>query len=357
MRRLLRRVAFSAVVILTLLLVTGVVYERLGRRNDAKRLPPRIGRAIDVGGGRTMNIFCSGEGSPTVIFENGGHGLGYEWINVQPEVAKFTRACWYDRAGTGWSDPPAETRTSATVTADEYELLHRAGVEPPYVLVGASIGGEYARVFTAKYPTEVAGLVFSDSSHPDQKEPAPLRSPVNKMPIWVRETICIVRPFAEDVGFVRLILPNRVWTPPQLTSEQRATYAALSKNPENTYAAGAQDCKATDNGRINRPSGTGNPEIDDAARNSGSLGDRPLIVLVGGRDSVPTNSQDPEERQIAEFRRVWIDELQPQLARLSTRGKEIVVPNAGHGIGFENPSAVVNAVREVVHEVHGAGSH
>lgn len=356
MRRL-RRAAIVVMAALILLLVTGVIYEQIGRTRDAKRLPPRIGKAVDLGDGRTMNIFCSGEGSPKVIFENGGHGLGYEWINVQPEVAKFTRACWYDRAGTGWSDPPRETRTSETVTADEHELLRRAGVEPPYILVGASIGGEYARIFTSKFPNEVAGLVFSDSSHPDQKEPAPMRGPVNKLPVWVRKTLCIGRPFAENVGLVRLLLPNRVFTPPQLTPEQRATYAALTRNPQSTYVAGAQGCKATNNGAINRPDGTGNPDIDDAARNSGSLGDRPLIVLVGGRDSVPTNSQDPEEREVAEFRRVWINELQPQLARLSTRGKEIVVPNAGHGIGFESPGAVVNAVREVVDDVRGGTAH
>lgn len=347
MRKAIRFIAIFGGTAIVVLLITGVIYEQIGRARDAKRLPPRIGQAVDIGG-RTVNLYCSGEGSPTVVFESGGHGLGYEWVQVQPEVAKFTRACWYDRAGTGWSDPPDQPRTSASVVHDLHETLHRVGVAPPYVLVGASIGGEYARVFTAKYPDEVSGLVFADSSHPDQNEPPPMKSPVSRLPPWFRVTLCTLMPLGERVGFVRLMLPSRVWTPPNFTPEQRATYAALVKNPQTTYVAGAQDCKATDNGRIFRPTGTGNPEIDDAAKNSGTLGDRPLIVLVGGRDSVPSTSQNPEERQISEFRRVWINQLQPSLARLSSRGKQIVVPNAGHGIAFDDPPAVVTAVREVV---------
>jgi len=91
------------------------------------------------------------------------------------------------RAGVGWSDPPFAPRTSTSIANELHELLHRAGVAPPYVLVGSSIGGEYARVFTAKYPTEVAGLVLVDSSHPDQNEPPRAKGPASRLPRLVRE--------------------------------------------------------------------------------------------------------------------------------------------------------------------------
>jgi pimeloyl-ACP methyl ester carboxylesterase len=268
---------------------------------------------------------------------------------VQPQVAKFTRACWYDRPGTGWSDPPDRPRTSATIAHDLHETLHRGGIAPPYVLVGASVGGEYARVFTAKYPDEVAGLVLADSSHPDQHEPPAMKGPMNRLPVWVRETMCTGLPFASRFGLLRLLSPSRVPAPARFTEEQRRTYVALKTQVRANVVAGRQACAATHNGRILRDTGTGNPEIDDAARASGSLGDRPLIVLVGGRNNASPRNE--EERQVAEFRRVWINELQPSLARLSTRGKQVVVPNAGHMIGYDDPDALTSAVSDVVQQV------
>src|SRR5262249_26072774 len=95
--------------VLTFLVVTGIIglvagriYEQRGARRDKQRLP-QVGRSVDIGG-RKLNIFCSGMGAPPVIFESAG-GPGYFWSDIQPEVAKVTTACSYDRAGEGWSDP------------------------------------------------------------------------------------------------------------------------------------------------------------------------------------------------------------------------------------------------------------
>ena len=77
-------------------------------------------------------------------------------------------------------------RSSATVVHDLHELLQRAPVAGPYVLVGHSIGGEYVRAFTAKFPSEVAGVVLVDSTHPDQHEPPIMVSAdVNRIPQFV----------------------------------------------------------------------------------------------------------------------------------------------------------------------------
>src|SRR5882762_6714055 len=84
-------------------LVCGFVVERMERKRDRERIP-QIGRSVDIGG-RTLNIFCSGTGTPAVIFESGGDEPGLGWEQTQTEVSKYTRACWYDRAGIGWSDP------------------------------------------------------------------------------------------------------------------------------------------------------------------------------------------------------------------------------------------------------------
>jgi len=88
-----------AALIAAVLILSGIIYEQIGRRRDRKRYPQN-GRSVDIGG-RTLNIYCSGEGSPAVIFEGAGHTAGYAWKGMQAEVAKFTHACWYDRAGYG----------------------------------------------------------------------------------------------------------------------------------------------------------------------------------------------------------------------------------------------------------------
>jgi len=80
----------------------GALYEQVARRQDRKRFP-QIGQSVDIGG-RSLNLYCSGDGSPTVILESGKGNPGYSWVFVQREMAQFTRACWYDRAGYGWSD-------------------------------------------------------------------------------------------------------------------------------------------------------------------------------------------------------------------------------------------------------------
>src|SRR5262245_1957102 len=115
-------------------LVVWIFYEQLGRRRDLKRLP-QVGKSVDIGG-RALNISCSGTGTPSVIFESGGEAPGLTWAAYQMEVAKFTQACWYDRAGIGWSDSGPFPRTSSAIAGDLHTLLKHASVPPPHVLVG-----------------------------------------------------------------------------------------------------------------------------------------------------------------------------------------------------------------------------
>jgi pimeloyl-ACP methyl ester carboxylesterase len=177
--------AFIAVVLFAG--ASGFIWEQTARRQDRQHLF-RTGRPVDVGG-RTLNIECEGSGGPAVILESGGGGYGgYGWRTVQRQVAQSTTGCWYDRAGEGWSDSPNSPRTSTTVIDDLHELLHRANVPAPYLLVGHSIGGEYVRIFDARYPSEVAGMILVDSTHPDQQEPPMLQSPINRAPMLAAES-------------------------------------------------------------------------------------------------------------------------------------------------------------------------
>src|SRR5687767_11067489 len=121
---------------------------------------PPPGRLVDVGGGRRLHVNCTGSGSPTVVLEAGASSFAIDWSLVQPEVAKSTRVCSYDRAGSGWSDARPNVDTPRRVIDDLRAALQTAGEKPPYVMVGASRGGFFVRLFTATHPADVVGLVL-----------------------------------------------------------------------------------------------------------------------------------------------------------------------------------------------------
>ena len=339
-------------VLLTLIVVAlfwGFAYEQVGRARDARQLPPRVGQAVDIGG-RTLNLYCSGQGTPTVILEPGGNSPGYEQLSLQSKMAVFTRTCWYDRAGVGWSDPPSSPRTSASIVSDLHEALRRAGVLPPYVMAGGSVGGEYVRIYAARYPTDVAGLVLVDSATPDQRDPDFMVAPINRLSGSTRHLICMALPAMTRLGIIRFVASRERRPPsPDFTPEQSDTLAKLEAQPKAFKTDAEQACAATNDGRIVPRTGT-NPDIDSAVRNAGSLGDRPLVVLTAGRYWAPPGF----EKEAAAYHEIRVHQLQASLVRLSTRGRQVIV-DADHGM-TQSPDSIVIAVRQVVDEVR-ANNH
>lgn len=156
-----------AVVLVLGLGAMGALYQVLATLADQRKYPP-LGQRLDVGGYR-LHLNCTGEGKPTVVFDSGAGNSSLDWLLVQPEVAKFTKVCTYDRAGYGWSDPSRLPRTSQQSVDELHTLLVKAGIEPPYVLVGHSRGGMNVRLYTSQYPEEVVGMVLVDSGHEDDR--------------------------------------------------------------------------------------------------------------------------------------------------------------------------------------------
>jgi len=214
------------------------------------------------------------------------------------------------------------------------------------VMAGGSVGGEYVRIYTARYPSDVAGLVLIDSAVPDMREPDFALAPANRMSGSIRHLICTALPAMARLGIIRLMASReRRRPPPNFTSEEANILARLEGQPKAFRADIEQACAATDQGRVVPRTGGGNPEIDNATRNAGSLGDRPLIVLTAGRYWAPPGF----EKEAAEYHEIQVHQLQANLARLSTRGRQVIV-DAGHGME-ESPDSIVTAVREVVDEV------
>lgn len=150
------------------LLLLGLVYEQVSRRRDARRL--HAGEMMDVGGYR-LHLTDTGQGDPTVILIHGAGDSSYSWMHIRKELSKFTRVITYDRAGMGSSDSGPVPTPEHTIK-ELKNLLDKTGAPEPYVLVGHSLGGLIARLYALKYPNQVAGLVFLDSTHEFLKDDA-----------------------------------------------------------------------------------------------------------------------------------------------------------------------------------------
>lgn len=156
----------ALLVVLTLtagLAALGASIEAFAAAGDATRYPPP-GQLIDVGGHR-LHLACAGDGGPTVVLVTGLGGSSPLWSRMRQLLPSTTPVCVYDRAGLGWSDGSDREATPAAVAAELNALLTKAAVPGPYVLVGASIGGKYVRMFAEQYPSEVAGMVLVDARH------------------------------------------------------------------------------------------------------------------------------------------------------------------------------------------------
>jgi pimeloyl-ACP methyl ester carboxylesterase len=299
----LKRFAIGALVFIT----AGLIYEHASELRDRQRFP-QIGRSVDIGG-RSLNLYCSGEGTPTVILESNLSEPGYRWVFVQRQIAAFTRACWYDRAGLGWSDPGPFPNHSDSIAHDLHRLLSAALIPRPYVLVGYSMGAFHARVYRGYYPAEVAGMVLVDPMNED------MTIHIHNHIEFFRPAVLLIHGILGHIGFYRI-----------LDDGPAAIMGTLRLQPKSVVASGKE------------------PPLwvsGELARASGTFGDIPVIVLSAG-------IQDQEEDEKLDHDHDWKMSLHARLAGLSTQGRQIVLKNAGHRIPFAAPDSVVDATREVV---------
>jgi pimeloyl-ACP methyl ester carboxylesterase len=298
---------------------------------------------VEVEPGRRLNLYCTGKGSPTVIFDSGVASETVEWALVQTEVGKHTRACSYDRAGVGFSDPGIRTGTSLNIVDDLHRLLRAAGIAPPYVLVGHSYGGMNVRLYKDYYPSEVVGMVLVDPSHEDwvhrvwaYKPEQPTYEQVvadSFEPMWRDERECLR---AATVGFVEGSKIFHKCVPefdPRFSEEINKAYRKIYLTPAYHQAVLTED----ENLHF---------ESSDQLRAARTwYGNMPLVVLAAG-DRPKLRKGETQAHHDA-INRMWYV-LFDELAALSTRGINRVVPNTGHDIPLTQPAAVSGAVLEVI---------
>jgi pimeloyl-ACP methyl ester carboxylesterase len=300
--------------------------------------PKPVGQLIDIGG-RRLHLHCTGNGSPAVIVENGGAAFSFDWELVQPQVARFTRICTYDRAGYAWSDPGQEFDTFDQATHDLHILLTKANIRGPYVLVGHSLGGMLVRFYQAKYPSDVVGIVLVDSSHEESLQHVGMK--VARIPELTAKQFQNLldeakanRPKNPEPDLV----PTTIFPPyDKLPTEYQTVHLwALKKVLPlvKTWGLNLQfDLSRLHEMRVATPH---------------PLGNMPLVVLTSTNFDV---TQSPG-MSIEQAREDHL-QLQSDLTHLSTNNRQTMVSGSGHEIYLYQPNVVIQSIEAVVNSAKG----
>jgi pimeloyl-ACP methyl ester carboxylesterase len=308
--------------------VLSAAYNLIASAALQHRYPPP-GRIYKVNG-YGMHLYCTGDGAPTVIVEAGLGNDFIAWQKVQPEVAKFTRVCTYDRAGLGWSDDQPDPHDAKHIAQQLHALLQAAGENAPIVLVGASAGGFYARQFVSDYPQQVAGMVFSDSSVPDQVRDTPNGA-------WTLDN-------------ARKVHRENMWD----LIKQSSGWARLRGECAGDLEKGLDAWRDLARAEACRPeyARAGLGEWDEfwhsatQAAEAHCCGDIPLVIV--SRD--PDLPKAGRSTELIAVDPIW-NGLQESLKRLSPQSRRIIARGSGHHVMIDRPDVAIAAVREVVIEV------
>lgn len=286
-------------------------YERLAELRN----PPPPGRLVDIGGYR-LHVDCQGAGSPTIILEAGLGDIGLSWSEVQPALAQSTRVCAYDRAGLGWSDAGPSLRDPTRETTELHALLSGAGIQPPYVIVGHSWGGDLARLYVSRFPQGVVGLVLVEASNVDQWSKLPAGR--SAWAEYLRS--CRMDGIKAWFGLVRL------------RHDSIPYYAPAVRPVAESFSYGPRQVRATC-GEASALLGPGPAEVEPA-RWFGAL---PLIVISAGKNFWNT----PEAWE------AW-QAMQAGDSAMSSSSARLIASHAEHEVEHDQPDMIVTQVERML---------
>lgn len=307
---------------------------------------------VDMGNGRRLNLFCSGAGSPTVLFEAGGGEDSMSFRRVQQRLAAVTRVCSYDRAGFGFSDAPRKPSTAAEVVSDLHRLVQRAGIARPLVLMGHSSGGLYAMLYAATYPDDVAGMVLIDPSFIGQDALITARWTLSQRRAWRADDLADIALSRKCLGLAARGLIQEPVTKTALPclDDPPDADAALHRQLNRELATAGRQAAMLSEERDSyplRPDGLSSAEAA-LRRTRFGFQSKPLIVLTAGD---MFNDMPEAARQLALA--AWT-KGHDGIAATSTRGQNLVVLHTSHVIQLDQPGVVVQYATQVMGQVRAA---
>jgi pimeloyl-ACP methyl ester carboxylesterase len=255
-----------------------------------------------------LHLYCMGEGQPTLLLEAGLGGNYLDWTLVEPLLAKHHQTCAYDRAGAGFSQATARSRTAAHITDELHELINKAGLQKPFILVGHSFGGMMALHYAVRFPADIAGLILLDPMHPDQ---------------FAR--------FAE----AGVDVP----TEPNLILGRTASFAATYALPETLHAR-AMYLAGNDTARIFMVKEMRWMVLDATEVKAAGYPHLPSLIVLHGNHE--WDGAYPDGR----MERAWLA-MHSELAQSIGAPPPIALPQSGHQLALDAPEAVATAIEEL----------
>lgn len=242
-----------------------------------------------------MSMYVSGNGKYTVVLEAGGSSNHNCWRMIDTAIAKNTRVISYDRPGYLKSEVCEKTRDAVTIAKELKEALQKSGYPPPYILVGWSMGGAFARVFCGLYPESVAGLVLVDPTPED---------------VYARATKEFPELMAEDSIYMKEIIESK-----------------------------------------NRPGERGEMIVFDSSMNQARLSDAthstPTTLLIAAYGKAPGEFENDPNHPM---NRSWVEELL-KWAEKRPNLQYKIIKNSGHHIAKLRPEVVINAISEMIEQL------
>jgi pimeloyl-ACP methyl ester carboxylesterase len=314
--------------------LASAAYQELRCAQDRGRYPPP-GELVDIGG-RSVHLWRAGDDNPPVVVIPALGSPAIEWVRLQRALADDAAVYLYDRPGLGWSDLAPWPRTAGGMADELHQLLLAADVPAPYVLVGQSMGGLIARLYAARHPDLVAGMVLVDSSHEDQFERL---APFESSTLGVdRLRLHALRLLLRPLGLVRASV--------DLGIDQKHRRDAVRECPADLVDVGIALALTSNHRRAVVQELLGfEAGATEVRTEAGHLGQLPLAVLTGGSTG--------REQLGSDWNAGWRT-LQNELAQLSERSTHHVAEHAGHHVHLDDPDLVARVVRELVERVRAA---
>jgi pimeloyl-ACP methyl ester carboxylesterase len=307
---------------------------------DQRLLPyAQPGQLVDIGG-RRINLQCmGGSGGPTVILMAGIFSWSLIWYKTQPLIAQKARVCAFDRAAYGFSDPASRPQIISEVVEDLHTALKTGPIPGPYVLVGHSLGGLEARVYAKRWPEDVAGMVLVDTS------PAAEGLIDENIPGY--DEVAGGESYAAAMLHCAFLAAHGTLEPS--SSEFIDCTATLPSDTPTAFRKIWPQFFTADyfSDKVSLMSSLYTHRYDSADHHR--LGSIPLVVLSAEHDWVDNTPAGIRFTQAASKYRFAQHEA---LARLSSHGVHRIIKGSGHQIQLDKPQAVIDAVDEVLRQLH-----
>jgi pimeloyl-ACP methyl ester carboxylesterase len=302
------------------------------------------GRLVDIGGGRHLNLRCSGKGAPTVLLDGGQGSTSMSWRKVQPLLAATHRVCSYDRAGLGFSDAGPLPRTAQAEADDLRALVRAAKLETPLILVGHSLGSYVARLYAGAHRSEVAGLVLVDPISETLAQDAPAFAELEaKMSAQNSDYGRKCGDAARKGDLATATPAAEACVPP--------AFPGLSQRLSDSIRQRYRSLVYWETSLSERDADVANIAALKAALPVDS--ELPLVVLAadGTNDWVPAEQADLRKAGDAGYAAG-----RERIARQSARGRVVAVTHSSHDIPEEQPAAIAQAVAAVTAQIEGAAA-